>query len=223
MLNSIHVTCRIVFTSLLLVLACNTAVLAATQQQQQIPENAGNELAPFAGLLENADNPVVTISTNKGDIVIELFAEEAPGSVRNFLQYVNSGYYTGTIFHRVIPDFMIQGGGFTESMQKKPGLAATIQNEADNGLKNKRGTPGHGTHPGSAFRYFAVFHQCQGTTASLISRRKAEAVGVTPFFGRVIQGMEIVEAIEGSKTITKSGYQDVPIQAVIMESVSQSR
>lgn len=222
MLNSIHVTCRIVFTSLLLVLACNTAVLAATQQQQQIPENAGNELAPFAGLLENADNPVVTISTNKGDIVIELFAEGAPGSVRNFLQYVNSGYYTGTIFHRVIPDFMIQGGGFTESMQKKPGLAATIQNEADNGLKNKRGTlaMARTQDPHSATSQFFINARDNGFLDFKAKSRSGWGYAV---FGRVIQGMEIVEAIEGSKTITKSGYQDVPIQAVIMESVSQSR
>ena len=217
--NSIQNLRRIVFTSLLLILACNTAVAAATQQQQ---ENASNEQAAFADLLKSSSNPVVTISTNKGDIVVELFAEEAPQSVRNFLHYVNSGYYTDTIFHRVIPDFMIQGGGFSESMQKKPGLAATIENEADNGLKNERGTlaMARTQDPHSATSQFFINAK---DNAFLDFKAKNQSGWGYAVFGRVIQGMEVVEAIENSTTSTKSGYRDVPKQAVIMESVSQSQ
>jgi peptidyl-prolyl cis-trans isomerase B (cyclophilin B) len=219
MLNSIQILRRIVFTSLLLILACNSAVAAATQQQQ---ENASNEPAAFAGLLKRSSNPVVTISTNKGDIVVELFAEEAPQSVRNFLHYVNSGYYTDTIFHRVIPDFMIQGGGFSESMQKKAGLAATIENEADNGLKNERGTlaMARTQDPHSATSQFFINAK---DNAFLDFKAKNRSGWGYAVFGRVIQGMEVVEAIENSTTTTKSGYRDVPKQAVIMERVSQSQ
>jgi peptidyl-prolyl cis-trans isomerase B (cyclophilin B) len=222
MLASIHMFCRIVFTSLLLILACNSAVAAATQQQQPLQENASNELAAFAGLLKRSSNPVVTLSTNKGDIVIELFEEEATQSVRNFLYYVNSGYYTDTIFHRVIPDFMIQGGGFTKSMQKKPGLADTIENEADNGLKNERGTlaMARTQDPHSATSQFFINTK---DNDFLDFKSKNKSGWGYAVFGRVIQGMDIVEAIENSKTTTKSGYRDVPEQAVIMESVSQFR
>jgi peptidyl-prolyl cis-trans isomerase B (cyclophilin B) len=222
MLASIHMSCRTVFTSVLLILACNSTVAAATQQQQPLAVNASNELAAFAGLLKRSSNPVVIISTNKGDIVIELFAEEAPQSVRNFLYYVNSGYYTDTIFHRVIPNFMIQGGGFSESMQKKPGVADTIQNEADNGLKNQRGTlaMARTQDPHSATSQF--FINTKGNDFLDFKARNNSGWGYA-VFGRVIQGMDIVDAIESSTTTTKSGYQDVPKQAVIMESVSQLR
>jgi peptidyl-prolyl cis-trans isomerase B (cyclophilin B) len=222
MLASIHMSCRTVFTSVLLILACNSTVAAATQQQQPLAVNASNELAAFAGLLKRSSNPVVIISTNKGDIVIELFAEEAPQSVRNFLYYVNSGYYTDTIFHRVIPNFMIQGGGFSENMQKKPGVADTIQNEADNGLKNQRGTlaMARTQDPHSATSQF--FINTKGNDFLDFKARNNSGWGYA-VFGRVIQGMDIVDAIESSTTTTKSGYQDVPKQAVIMESVSQLR
>jgi peptidyl-prolyl cis-trans isomerase B (cyclophilin B) len=222
MLASIHMSCRTVFTSVLLILACNSTVAAATQQQQPLAVNASNELAAFAGLLKRSSNPVVIISTNKGDIVIELFAEEAPQSVRNFLYYVNSGYYTDTIFHRVIPNFMIQGGGFSESMQKKPGVADTIQNEADNGLKNERGTlaMARTQDPHSATSQFFINTK---DNDFLDFKAKNNSGWGYAVFGRVIQGMDIVEAIENSTTTTKSGYQDVPKQAMIIESASQSR
>ena len=222
MLASIQMFCRIVFTSLLLILASNSVVAAATQQQQPLQENASNELATFAGLLKRSSNPVVIISTNKGDIVIELFEEEATQSVRNFLYYVNSGYYTDTVFHRVIPDFMIQGGGFTDSMQKKSGLADTIENEADNGLKNKRGTlaMARTQDPHSATSQFFINTKDNDFLDFKAKNRSGWGYAV---FGRVIQGMDIVEAIEASTTTTKSGHRDVPEQTVIMESVSQLR
>lgn len=221
MLASIQMFSRIVFTSLLLILACNSVAAAATQQQP-LQENASNELATFSGLLKRSSNPVVIISTNKGDIVIELFEEEARQSVRNFLYYVNSGYYTDTIFHRVIPNFMIQGGGFIESMQKKPGVADTIQNEADNGLKNDRGTlaMARTQDPHSATSQFFINTKDNDFLDFKSKNRSGWGYAV---FGRVIQGMEIVEAIEGSTTTSRSGYRDVPEQTVIMESVSQLR
>jgi len=220
MLTSIAKFCRIVFTSLLFTLVCNSAVAATTQQPS--PESGSNEPAPFAGLLKRASNPVVSLSTNRGDIVVELFEEEAPQSVRNFLYYVNSGYYTDTIFHRVIPDFMIQGGGFTESMQKKAGLADTIENEADNGLKNERGTlaMARTQDPHSATSQFFINAKDNDFLDFKAKSRSGWGYAV---FGRVIQGMDIVEAIENSTTTTKSGYRDVPKQAVIMERVSQSQ
>ena len=222
MFASIQMLCRCGFTSLLLILACNSVVAAATQQQQPLPENASNELAAFADMLKRSNNPVVTISTNKGDIVIELFEEEAPQSVRNFLYYANSGYYTDTIFHRVIPDFMIQGGGFTEDMQKKPGLTDTIENEADNGLKNERGTlaMARTQDPHSATSQFFINTK---DNDFLDFKAKSKSGWGYAVFGRVIQGMDIVEAIENSTTTTRSVYRDVPKQAVIMESVSQAR
>jgi len=193
--------------------------VAATTQQPS-PESGSNEPAPFAGLLKRASNPVVSLSTNRGDIVVELFEEEAPQSVRNFLYYVNSGYYTDTIFHRVIPDFMIQGGGFTESMQKKAGLADTIENEADNGLKNERGTlaMARTQDPHSATSQFFINAKDNDFLDFKAKSRSGWGYAV---FGRVIQGMDIVEAIENSTTTTKSGYQNVPRQVVIMQGVSQ--
>jgi len=92
-----------------------------------------------APLVPAPGNPVVVVSTSLGDITIELFKDKAPVSVENFLRYVNEGFYAGTVFHRVMPGFMIQGGGFTETLAKKP-TRPPIQNEATNGLKNTRGT-----------------------------------------------------------------------------------
>src|SRR5262245_66036415 len=94
---------------------------------------------PAAPLTPAPGNPIVVISTSMGDITIELFKDKAPVSVENFLSYVNEGFYSGTVFHRVMPGFMIQGGGFTETLTKKP-TRGPIQNEATNGLKNTRGT-----------------------------------------------------------------------------------
>ena len=170
--------------------------------------------------LKGSTNPVVTLSTNKGNIVLELFADEAPLSVRNFLQYVNSGFYTDTIFHRVIPDFMIQGGGFTESMQKKPGKSDVVKNEADNGLKNQRGAlaMARTSDPHSATSQF--FINTKDNDFLDFKAKNKNQWGYT-VFGRVIEGMEVVEAIEQSMTTTKSSYRDVPKQAVIIQAVTR--
>jgi cyclophilin family peptidyl-prolyl cis-trans isomerase len=198
----------------------NKTSATATATQQQLQESAGEDLEALQDKLKSPGNPVVTLSTNKGNIVLELFADEAPKSVRNFLQYVDSGFYADTIFHRVIPNFMIQGGGFTENMRKKPGGLDAIGNEADNGLKNKRGTlaMARTSDPHSATSQFFI-NTRDNDNLNFKSKDKRKW-GYT-VFGRVIEGMDVVEAIEGSSTTTKSNYRDVPRQPVIIESVYQ--
>ena len=167
------------------------------------------------------DNPRIEMETTKGKIVLELYADKAPQTVKNFLAYVDTGFYDGTIFHRVIPNFMIQGGGFTADMKQKD-ARPPIDNEADNGLRNERGTiaMARTSNPHSATAQF--FINTKGNDFLDFKARNNSGWGYA-VFGRVIQGMDIVDAIENTKTTTKSGYQDVPKQAVIMESASQLR
>ena len=128
--------------------------------------------------------PQVVLKTSMGDIVIELNREKAPKTVANFLTYVRSGYYDGTVFHRVIPRFMIQGGGFTPDMKKKK-TGKPIQNEADNGLKNERGDDRHGPNPGSAQRKLAVFYQHRGQCLSRSQKQRQSWMGDMRFSGRL--------------------------------------
>jgi cyclophilin family peptidyl-prolyl cis-trans isomerase len=121
-------------------------------------EASTNDVPAITTETQKASNPMVILKTSKGDITLELFEKEAPETVANFLAYVDSGFYKGTIFHRVIEGFMIQGGGFTRDMNQKP-TRAPIKNEAANGLKKRPRHPGHGSHPGSQQRHRAVFHQ----------------------------------------------------------------
>ena len=171
--------------------------------------------------LAQAANPKVKLETSKGTMIIELYPDKAPKSVANFLAYVNAGAYDGTIFHRVIKDFMNQGGGFTPDYEKVD-TREPIQNEADNGLKNERGTlaMARTQDPHSATSQFFINAKDNDFLDFKAKNRSGWGYAV---FGRVIQGMDIVEAIENSTTTTKSGYRDVPKQTVIMESVSQLR
>lgn len=162
--------------------------------------------------------PIVKMQTSKGEIVIELNGEEAPVSVENFLNYVRQGFYQQTIFHRVIPNFMIQGGGFTPDMaQKKTG--AEIKNEADNGLKNLRGTL-------AMARTQVVDSATSQFFINLVDNAFLNHQGKTPnaygyaVFGRVTEGMEIVDEIAGVKTANHGHHQDVPVEPVVIESVS---
>ncbi len=165
---------------------------------------------------------MVVFSTTMGDITIELYPEQAPITVENFLSYVDSGFFDGTIFHRVISNFMIQGGGFTENMRKKPGGLDAIGNEADNGLKNQRGTlaMARTSDPHSATSQFFINTRDNDNLNFKSKDRRKWGYTV---FGRVIEGMDVVEAIEESSTTTISNYRDVPRQPVIIESVSQSQ
>lgn len=156
-------------------------------------------------------NPLVIIKTNKGDIKIELDKENAPISTENFLAYAQEGYYDGTIFHRVINGFMVQGGGFMADGQQKP-VKAPIKNEADNGLKNERGTlaMARTQDVNSATSQFFIN---QVDNAFLDHGRRDFGYAV---FGKVVDGMDIVDAI----AVVPTGPGDVPNEQVIMESVT---
>lgn len=163
---------------------------------------------------QDVKNPEVTIHTNHGDMRIELFPKESPISVENFLQYANDGFYEGTIFHRVISHFMIQGGGMQDDMQRKP-TRDPIVNESDNGLKNTRGTVAMArtNDVNSATSQFFINVEVNGAldhTGAEDSRSWGYAV-----FGRVIEGMEVVDDIR----FVETGPRDVPIEPVIIESV----
>jgi len=161
-------------------------------------------------------NPMVLLSTSMGDIKIELYPDKAPVTVKNFLDYVKAGYYDGTTFHRVIPDFMIQGGGLTPDMQEKTGQRAAIKNESDNGLKNETGTlaMARTSAPDSATSQF--FINVKNNT--FLDREKApDKVGYA-VFGKVVEGMDVVKKIEQVKTGSKGPHQNVPVEPVIIKS-----
>jgi len=170
---------------------------------------------------DKSDNalPQVLLETNMGNIVIELYPEKAPKTVENFLAYVHEGFYDDTIFHRVIPNFMIQGGGFTESMNKKI-TRAPILNEADNGLRNRIGTVAMArtNDPHSATAQFFI-NVAQNSFLDF-REKTARAYGYT-VFGRVIKGMKAVNQIRMVKTGFKNGHGDVPLQTVVIEKVRQ--
>jgi len=156
--------------------------------------------------------PSVKLTTNHGDIVIELDEAKAPISVANFLSYVDKGHYDGTIFHRVIPGFMIQGGGFSSDMRQKP-TDAPIKNEWKNGLKNARYTiaMARTSVPDSATSQFFIN---VADNAFLDQARDGAAYAV---FGKVTQGSDIVDKIAGVRTGNKGGHQDVPVEPVTIQ------
>jgi cyclophilin family peptidyl-prolyl cis-trans isomerase len=163
-----------------------------------------------------AANPQVELKTNLGTIVIELYPENAPNTVENFLEYVKSGHYDGTIFHRVIPGFMIQGGGYAASFSEKP-TRAPIKNEAGNGLRNGMGmvSMARTADPHSATAQFFI-NVAENSTLDFRAATR-EGYGYTPF-GKVIKGMDVVQRIE--KVPTGRGpapHTDVPVKPVIIE------
>ncbi len=154
---------------------------------------------------------MITITTSHGDITIELFTDEAPVSVENFLAYVDAGHFDGTIFHRVIPNFMIQGGGFDASMNQKD-TRDPIKNEADNGLKNERGTLA-----------MARTSDINSATSQFFINLKDNAFldhgsdfGYA-VFARVSDGMDVVDKIAAVATGNSGGHSDVPVEAVEIE------
>lgn len=159
-------------------------------------------------------NPQVVLETSMGRIVLELFPDRAPKTVDNFLGYVRWGHYDGTIFHRVIPNFMIQGGGITPDMKKKL-TGMSIQNEADNGLKNRRGTVAMARtqDPHSATAQF--FINTKDNKFLDHKARTSKGWGYT-VFGRVVEGMDVVDAISKVKAGTKGSYQNVPLEPVVI-------
>lgn len=165
----------------------------------------------------NADNPRVMIVTNLGSMTLELYPNEAPQTVTNFLNYVESGFYNGTIFHRVIDNFMIQGGGIDQQMRRKSTLDP-IRNEADNGLQNRIGTiaMARTNDPHSATSQFFIN---VANNSSLDFREKTPRAWGYTVFGRVVDGMRTVNQIRTQPTTSRNGYQDVPVTPVIIESI----
>ncbi len=163
----------------------------------------------LAGNLLAAENPRVLLTTSLGEIELELEAEKAPVSVENFLGYVDSGFYDGTVFHRVIPGFMIQGGGFGEGLNQKP-TKAPIKNEADNGLHNVRGTVAMARtqNVNSATSQFFINHR-DNDFLDHGSRDFGYAV-----FGKVVRGMDVVDQIAQVPTGNRSMMQNVPLTPV---------
>jgi cyclophilin family peptidyl-prolyl cis-trans isomerase len=173
----------------------------------------------LSSFVTKADNPQVLMETSQGTMIIELFPNEAPESVKNFLDYANSGFYDGTIFHRVIGNFMIQGGGFDADFNRKP-TQAPIQNEADNGLQNRIGTiaMARTNDPHSATSQFFIN---VANNNSLDFREKTPRAWGYAVFGRVTDGMRTVNQIRTVPTTSRGGHQDVPVQPVIIERVRQ--
>ena len=160
---------------------------------------------------------MAVITTSFGDITIELFKDRAPVSVENFLRYANDGFYAGTIFHRVKPKFMIQGGGYTETLTEKP-TRPPIQNEATNGLRNARGTVA-----------MARLATLRSATAqfyiNIVDNRSLDHAGYSPsefgyaVFGRVLSGMDVADRIAAVATAASGDMEDVPVEPVYIKSV----
>jgi len=184
-------------------------VSAGCKQNKETQSETQNKESESKG-----GNPVVIMTTSKGDIKIELFKDKAPVTVENFLSYVNDGFYNGTIFHRVIPNFMVQGGGFTPDFTQKP-TKPPIKNEATNGLKNERGTL-------AMARTQVVDSATSQFFINLVDNSFLDN-GVRDYgyavFGKVIDGMDVVEEIAAVQTGTKGMYGDVPQEDVVIESV----
>lgn len=167
------------------------------------------------GQAQAGGKTMVTLQTTKGDIVLELDAEKAPKTTKNFLQYVKDGFYNGTIFHRVIPGFMIQGGGFTTDMVQKP-TREPIDNEADNGLKNDVYTIAmartQAPHSATAQFFINVANNSFLNHSAPTMQGWGYAV-----FGKVVKGQNVVDAIAGVPTTSHYPHQDVPVEPVIIK------
>jgi cyclophilin family peptidyl-prolyl cis-trans isomerase len=181
-------------------------------------------LACTAADAARAANPVVAIETNFGTMKVELFAEKAPITVKNFLAYVDAKHYDGLIFHRVIEDFMIQGGGFAPGMKKEKQTKPPIKNESTNGLSNLRGTiamarvgedvDGVKAADSATSQFFINTVD----NAALDRKLARDGVGYC-VFGRVIEGMDVVDKIRKVKTGTRNGHENVPVEDVAIKSI----
>jgi cyclophilin family peptidyl-prolyl cis-trans isomerase len=174
--------------------------------------------APAAPPQPAAGNPVAVIETSAGAIVVELFKDRAPVSVENFLEYVRDGFYPGTIFHRVVAGYVIQGGGYTPELVEK-GTRPPIQNEATNGLTNRRGTL-------AMARKRTLRSATSQFYINLADNPALDHRGFSPddfgyaVFGRVLEGMDVVDKIGASKTATRDGMENVPVTPIAIKSVT---
>ncbi len=165
-------------------------------------------------------NPKVLLKTSKGDITIELNADKAPITVKNFMKYVRSGHYDGTIFHRVIDGFMVQGGGLLENMSKKGGTDAPIKNEATNGLKNDKGTLAM-ARTGVVDSATDQFFINVSDNAFLNHKNTSSSGFGYAVFGKVTAGMDVVDKIRQVKTANNAGHGDVPVSPVSIVSATE--
>ena len=191
------------------------ADLAKDEPTKEIKEDA----IPY--YLQEDKMSLVTISTSTGDIHLELDDVNAPITVQNFLKLAKDNYYAGTIFHRIIEGFMIQGGGLDESMAPKPTGTEPIQNEANNGLKNNRGTVAMARtmDPHSATGQFFINHKDNSFLNHTSETSEGWGYAV---FGSVIDGMDVVDQIALSTTSTVGGYADAPLEPTIINSITVS-
>lgn len=192
-------------------LVCLSLLFGAATAQASKPQKK----APAPAQAPAPVHPRVALETSKGNIVIELYQDKAPKTVKNFLDYTKAGFFNGTIFHRVIPSFMIQGGGFTPDMTEKP-TRPSIQNEADNGLGNQRGTlaMARTRDPNSAGAQF--FINLKDNSPLNHTAKTLDGWGYA-VFGRVVEGMDVVDAIAMVPTASKGMYDDVPVQPVVIK------
>lgn len=173
--------------------------------------------APAFAADGTATNPHVVLDTSEGKITVELLSKEAPLSVANFIEYAKSGFYDGTVFHRVIPNFMIQGGGFTADMTQKE-TRGNLKNEANNGLRNLRGTLAMARRgePDSATAQFFI----NLTENNFLDHQNETNAGWGyAVFGRVTAGIEVVDKIAATATTTVGPLSDVPVQAIVIKNV----
>ena len=191
-------------------------IIALTFFLSPTDQNDQNEYYP-----EEDQMSLVTISTSAGDIHLELDANNAPITVANFLKLAEDGYYTGTIFHRIIEGFMVQGGGLDENMSPKPTNTDPIQNEANNGLKNDRGSiaMARTMDPHSATGQFFINHKDNDFLNHTAETSQGWGYAV---FGAVTEGMDIVDQIADVATGSSGGHQDVPVDVITIESVTIS-
>jgi cyclophilin family peptidyl-prolyl cis-trans isomerase len=179
---------------------------------------AGVALCVSAAAAQEGKNPVVLMSTSLGDIKIELNKEKAPITVANFLSYVNDKFYDGTIFHRVIAGFMIQGGGFTADMGEKKTNPA-IKNEAGNGLKNEVGTIAMARTSVVDSATAQFFINVKDNAFLNHTNQTQQGFGYA-VFGKVVEGLDVVRKIENVKTGNSKGFSDVPVEPVVIKSVT---
>lgn len=175
---------------------------------------SGEESEGAANQIREEERPMVLLKTSMGDITLELYPDKAPKTVENFLTYVKSGHYNGTIFHRVINGFMIQGGGFTPEMEQKP-TRPPIENEAANGLRNRRGTiaMARTPDPHSATAQFFI----NVVDNDFLDFRSPDPQGFGYcVFGRVVNGMDVVDKIKAVPTTTRGFHENVPVEPVVI-------
>jgi cyclophilin family peptidyl-prolyl cis-trans isomerase len=189
-----------------------SGVVAGGTASQGQPGSAAQPAAPAPG------NPVAVVSTTLGEITVELFKDRAPVSVENFLQYARDGFYSGTIFHRIVSGYVIQGGGFTPKLEEKP-TRPPILNEATNGLSNTRGTL-------AMARTRALRSATSQFFINLADNRKLDHRSYSPdefgyaVFGRVLSGMDVVDKIAALQTHTVGPFSDVPVSPVVIQAVA---